>query len=226
MNKKLFVILILLFLILLQSDFLFSQDSDRVFLPNKTFLKKGNWAFTYELGRMFTYGSNNFEAYTFTIKKHITDNLAIRLSLGSTLMFSDGDTKYTEYYTYFASTIGLSSNSKYFDFQSSLNFQYFINPDSKIKLFISLGPYAEYNYTRHTNGEFYLTEQWGAGLFGSIGSEIFLFKNVSIIGEYVLKGTYGKSKYKYNIPGSEKYSYESVYNLNFNTARLGFSVYF
>lgn len=226
MNKKCCVTIILFFLFISQCNFLFSQDSDRIFLPKKTMLKKGNWALTYELGRMFGYVSNNFEAYTFTIKKHISDNLAIRLSLGSTLTNIDRDTKYTNHYTYFDSTRSFNETSTYFDFQSSLNFQYYVNPNSKIKVFISLGPYAEYIYQKNSNFNFDLSEQWALGLFGSIGSELFLFDNVSIIGEYVLKGTYGKSKYKYDNPDFQNYRYDYVYKLNYNTARLGFSFYF
>jgi hypothetical protein len=226
MTKKFTVILILLSILFLQNSFLYSQDSDRVFLPKNTMLKKGNWALTYELGRMFGYGTDNFEAYTFTGKKHLSDNLAIRLTVGSTLTFSNGDSKYTDYYNYFDSIRHFSTKSKYLDFQTSLNFQYYFNPASKIKLFISLGPYAEYNYTKHTDNDTYINEQWAIGLFGSLGSEIFLFENVSVIGEYVLKGTYGKSMNKYIDYHYENYSYESVYKLNFNTARLGFSFYF
>ncbi len=155
-----------------------------------------------------------------TVKKHISDNFALRFGVGGDIRDETGETSTG------SGEMNYSQNRTY-NFIATLNFQYFLSSGSKIKPFVSAGPYCEYLYNLSSSGAFKI-EEWGAGIFASFGVEMFIIDNVSLIGEYIFKATAGK---RYNkrfntVYGPEGYSYTTVYKTTFKTARLGFSVYF
>ena len=227
MNKKCCVTLILAFLFFSQCNFLISQDSGKVTLPNESMLKKGNWAIIFEAGTIFG-SSNFFESFNLTAKKHFSDCFALRLSAGVSINESNGPENISNLSSgNFPASSNLSKSTD--GFITTLNFQYFLSVNHKIKPFLSFGPYAAYSYSRQNSSSYiYKSDEWAAGFFSSFGVEMFILDNISIIGEYIMKGTYGKKLYKsidlYD--ALEDYSYSSVYKLEFKNARLGFSVYF
>ena len=224
MNIKLTVILTFCCAFFLHSNFLFSQDSDQVNPVKESMLKKGIWAIVFELG---TY-NNFFEAFSLTAKIHLSDRFALRLSAGTNIVETDGNSEYVDPYIQNSPHYYQLNNHDY-SFQTTLNLQYFLSLNHKIKPFISVGPYANYSYNGYINNyEYRKIEEWGIGFFSSFGVEMFILDNISLIGEYVIRGTYGKnlSKQSESSSGYYNYSYSSEYKLNFKTARLGFSVYF
>jgi hypothetical protein len=224
MNKKLIVTLFSVFLLFSNCNFLLPQDSDRVFLPKSTMLKKGSWALTFELGTIFGTKNSYIEAYNFTLKKHISDDFAIRLSLGTYISKAEGNDN--EFNPYINSNRDYSINTDYYNFLSSVNFQYFLVKEGATKVFFSLGPYGDYTYQKNLSYDSLKSEDWNLGLFGSVGAELFFFKNFSFIGEYIMKATYGKHVYKYIRSSESTFVDDKVYSTTFNTFRIGFSLYF
>jgi hypothetical protein len=115
-----------------------------------------------------------------------------------------------------------------YDIESSLNIQYYLSRRNFVKPFLSVGPtYSKnHNYRPEKGKAFYWYDDWSLGIMLTLGTEIFIYDNIGIIGEYVIKGSYKKSIYQnYN-------SYEllesdnKIITFSANTARLGFSVYF
>ncbi len=147
MKIKFLLVYSFLVLFLLTSNISFSQDTTFIVFPNESALKKGNYALVFELGTIFGY-SNFFEAYTLTIKNHLSDNIAVRLSFGIKYSKYSGNEQVTKDQE-IISTSGF--NSPYYSFQSSLNLQYFPTIKTFIKPFISLGPYAEYYLNESSN---------------------------------------------------------------------------
>jgi hypothetical protein len=203
----------------------FSQDTTFIVFPKESALKKGNYALVFELGTMFGY-PGFFEAFTLTAKKHLADNLAIRLSFGGNMFLKNGDEK-----SYDESGNIVSASAQNYDYtiETSINLQYYIVINHKIKPFVTFGPYTTYSFNGSSHYNYSnITEQWGVGIFSSFGLEMFIMDNISLIGEYVLKATYGKSLYKNrnNNNNKENYTYFNEFRIKLNTARLGFSVYF
>ena len=227
--KSIFPVFFIVFIIFSKSNIVFSQDSSSVIFPKECALKKGNYALVFELSTAFGF-SNFFEPFTLTAKKHLSDNLAVRLSFGANYSKLTGDEQKLVFDNKLLSLAYI--NPSYF-FQTSINLQYFPSVKTIVKPFISLGPLAEYTYSEasHTT-DYQKSESWGIGLFSSFGLEIFPFANVSFIGEYIFKATWGKSLSKQisydsnsNIQ-QETYNYLKRVDIKFKTARMGFSVYF
>lgn len=216
------VLLLILFLTLSESTF--SQDSNRVFLPENTMIKKGNCAIVFEIGTMFSNYNTYFEAYNFTIKKHISDRLALRLNIGFNIFENKGEGNSKTIYSYVPNTYETKSNT--YRIISSVNFQYFLTKNNITKLFVSTGPYGEYNYNKMYAQDSIKSEELYLGLVSSIGAEIFLLNNLSFIGEYLLKINYNKVTQKYNVSLNEDYVKFDGFEATFNTLRFGLSVYF
>jgi hypothetical protein len=225
MKIKCKLIISSLALFILTTNISFSQDTTFIAFPKESALKKGNYALVFELGTIFR-SSGFFEAFTLTAKKHLTDNLALRFSFGGNMSEGNGDQKNNDNQGF---DITRSAEDHYYSLQTSINFQYFIKLNSKIKPFFSLGPYGEYEYSGYLYSYDYVKDEiWGVGIFASFGLEMFIMDNVSLIGEYILKATYGKSLFKSDDPNYINSSYRGLteYKIRLNTARLGFSVYF
>ena len=225
--KKIHLILFSFFTVFSIINNLYSQDTIVFNLHKEPELKKGEYALVFELGTIFGY-SNFFEAFSLTAKKHLRDDLALRFSVGFNMDEQNGDAKdIDESGNVLRNTV---YNHNYL-LQTSVNVQYFITISSKIKPFVSIGPYAEYTYYNSSDVTYASKhEEWGIGAFASFGLEMFIMDNISLIGEYVIKATYGKNLYKNwtmdNSNVNESYSYFTEYKIKLNTARLGFSVYF
>ena len=227
MKIKYVLVFSFLVLFILTTNISFSQDTSFIVFPKESALKKGNYALVFELGTIFG-NSNFFEAFSLTAKKHLSDKLALRFSFGGNFSAVKGNGDNYEYEIFNRSFDDYSD-----DFQATINFQYFLNINSKVKPFVSVGPYAEYSYSGNFTKEQYdKSETWRIGLFASLGTEMFITDNISLIGEYVLRSTYGIHSSKYfiidnnNFISSYSYVYNKEYRLIFNSARIGFSVYF
>jgi hypothetical protein len=224
--KNILPVYITFFIICSSLNNVFSQDTTFIVMPKESALKKGNYALVFEAGTIFG-SSGFFEAFTLTAKKHLTDKLAIRLSISGNMLEGNGDEKG---YDNFGGVLRGADENHQYTFSSSINFQYFPDINSKIKPFTSIGPYAEYSYYgyfRPVYGD--KQEEWGIGIFASCGLEMFIMDNISLIGEYIIKATYGKRLEKNWVSDNgffEGYRYFTQYKVKLNTARLGFSVYF
>jgi hypothetical protein len=216
MNKIVNKILCILILVLFNLGF--AQSQDTLSLKNENFLEKGRFAFVLELGTMFG-NSSFFNGYNFLAKYHISDNIAFRINF----RIDEGDGNYIT-----DRTVDLSS----YDGEVNANIQYYLSRKSFIKPFLSLGPmYSRYRYYRlETYSDDYAEDYidyWNLGFIFTIGTEIFIRDNVSLIGEYIMKGTAGKDRrYKRNATYTSENDEFTTYSFTGNTARLGFSVYF
>ena len=235
MNKRyLQVILVIAIGFIFQTSISFGQDSARIKSSEEfTALKKGNFAIYLEFGSiLFRTGSTGYSYpeydWLLTAKYQLSEKTALRISGGSLISGESGIVNKYDNGTY-DSLKPWGNNSS---FNTTVNIQHFLSTKSKVKPFFSLGLYAKYYYNGSTDiGYWSKTEEWGIGPFASFGAEMFVLDNISIIGEYIMKGTIGKkySKYMYyneNYITSERYEYTKEYNLDFNTFKVGLSVYF
>ncbi len=235
MNKRnLSVILVLALGIIFQTTFAFAQDSAKLKSSEEFIaLKKGNFAFYLEFGSLLFQTGNssifdsNYE-WLLTAKYHLSDRTALRISGGS--IINGGSGTGNQYYNGAYDTLKPWNTST--SFNTTVNIQHFLSLKSKVKPFFSFGIYAKYNYSGATDkGYWKKVEEWGIGPYASFGAEFFVLDNISIIGEYILKGTIGK-KYEKTIYYNEeyyssyRYEYTTDYNLELNTYRAGLSIYF
>jgi outer membrane protein W len=233
MDKRNFsVLLVIVIGIILNASFAFTQDSTKSKSSEEfTALKKGNYAIYLEFGSLLFKTGNNSSDYDLllTVKYHLTDKTALRVSGGTNIEHQTGIYNRFENWTYGNSTEKGNNSS----FNTTVNLQHFLTLKSKVKPFFSLGVYANYHYSLNNNSYYYRkTEEWGIGPFASFGAEIFVLDNISIIGEYIMKGTAGKRYNRFlqldnnNYITSENYEYLTVYNLDLKSFKAGLSIYF
>jgi len=213
---KVFVLALIFFII--YSFKVFPQDSVKVNSFEDSPVKKGSWAIVFELGTLLRGNSNSspesIEGYHLLLKYQISKISAIRFNLGFNGV-SDKEVLFDSY------------DNKSYNIQSSINIQIFISQKYFAKPFLSIGPYFNQNYTKYrvSNNVYNNYNFWDIGLMSTIGAEVFIYKSVGIIGEYILKATIGK---RYTI-NTDEYEGESDYNRNkvrANTTRFGVSFYF
>lgn len=235
MNKRnLSVILVLALGIIFQTTFAYAQDSAKSKSSEEfTALKKGNFAFYLEFGTMlFKTSTANYDSgydFLLTAKYHFSERTALRLTGGVYISDERGingsyENNSNNYYTY-------KVNNNYTSFNTTINIQHFLSLKSKVKPFLGFGIYARYNYDLDSYQDLnYKVEEWGIGPYASFGAEFFILDNISIIGEYIIKGTYGKSYRKsyFGSPGilEHGYTYTTDYKLDFQSFRAGLSIYF
>jgi opacity protein-like surface antigen len=214
--KKVQIISLFIFFIISHLDCLLAQSSNNSISADNDYLKKGKIAAVFEMGTIFS-RSDFFEGYNFLFKYHISDYTAVRISFN--LNGGKFNDNYISSYTYDWSSYG---------YESSANIQIYLTKRSYVKPFISIGPtfFKEHNDVINSDGE-YFEDKWNAGLMLTLGTEVFIKDNISLIGEYLIKGTYGKIK-KFNRHNAEIKNETNVKQmfLTGKTARLGFSVYF
>ena len=196
------------------------QDTTQQKDSGQNALKKGNYAIIFEAGTVLGH-TNFFEEYNLTAKRHLSDKLALRLSIGGNTGYTTGNGNYSNYETEHRET-------EEYKFVTTINFQYFLNINSKIKPFISVGPYGEILYRMDNYNDMSSSKEvdWCAGVFASFGVEMFILDNISLIGEYIFKATAGKDYYKEIVQCNTNYLYSTEYKTSFKSARLGFTVYF
>jgi hypothetical protein len=218
---KVFVLALIFFII--SSIKVFPQDSVKVNSFEDSPIKKGSWAIVFELGAVL-WGSNvsgssqNIEKYNILVKYHIGEKTALRLNI--TL---NGDSK-NEY-------MNNDFNLKSFDILTDVDVQYFLTKKYFAKPFISIGPYYYQHYVKHTyqNSIFsnYNMYNWDVGFIMTFGTEMILYKNISLIAEYIFRGAIGKrnvvSSYD-NEPSAERNFV--VEKFRANSSRIGVSFYF
>lgn len=233
MNRKyssvIFAIVIFIFI---QTNFALSQDCQKSKTSEEfVALKKGSKAINFEFGSLLfrTNPSQLSDNYNYevllTFKTHLSDKLALRVSAGTDLQHQSGINE--SFNTTNPENTAVDDD---YSFSTSINFQYFLSLNSKVKPFFSTGIYANYfnSFTNRYYGNS-KREEWGVGPIASFGVEMFVIDNISLIGEYVIKATVGKNYYKsyyYDVYGSYNYSYRTAYKLDFKTVRVGASVYF
>lgn len=237
MNKSfLSVLLVIISAITINAGFAFTQDSLKFKSPEEyTALKKGNFAIYLEFGSLLfrTSSSSNYSSdneLLLTAKYQLSDKTALRISGGTSLNHQNGNYNRFENMTNERWTnYGSNDNS----FNTTVNIQHFLSVKSKIKPFFSLGVYANYYFSTDSFQDYWgKIEEWGIGPFASFGAEMFVLDNVSIIGEYILKGTAGKKYQKdlsvdYNNNVTyERYQYSTVYKADLKSYRVGLSIYF
>lgn len=236
MNKsKIICAIIIAISFFLQMNISFAQDSSNLKSSEEEFtaLKKGNFAFYLEFGTMlFKTSTANYDSgydFLLTVKYHFSERTALRLTGGIFISDESGINKSTENISNNNYTFNVNNN--YTSFNTTINIQHFLSLKSKVKPFLGFGIYAKYNYDLDSyQDRNYKVEEWGIGPYASFGAEFFVLDNISIIGEYILKGTYGKSYRKsyYGTSGilESEYKYTTEYKIDFQSFRAGLSIYF
>lgn len=235
MNKSKFICAIIIAVsFFTQMNISFAQDltNSKTSEEEFTAFKKGNFAFYLEFGSMlFKSASSSYSnELLLTAKYHLSDKTALRVSGGTDLHTQSGIYNRYDNGT-FESWMNYGDNNS--SFNASINIQHFFSTKSKIKPFYSIGVYAKYLFTTYSSMPYWgKREEWGVGPFASFGAEFFVLDNISIIGEYLLRGTAGKDYQKTlemdfnNNVTSETYLYSTVYNLDLKSFRAGLSIYF
>jgi|WetSurMetagenome_2_1015567.scaffolds.fasta_scaffold05251_4 hypothetical protein len=216
MNQTSKIFFLCFILILVKS--VFPQIKDSTEMQKTDFLNKGKFAVVFELGTLISRGSF-FEGYNFLAKYHIGDKSALRVNfkIGEGMQSNPGSVSSTtqEYSSY--------------DYEVNANFLYYLSKKTFIKPFISIGPTFSFNYyyELYENESFQWYREWSMGATFTLGAEVFLYNNVSLIGEYLIKGEYRKYDRQYWTKGRYQIYYKDIYRkFSANTARLGFSIYF
>jgi hypothetical protein len=221
-NRKFVFLLFLLFIC--TNTLLFSQDTCQLNFYKDENLKKGNWAVVFELGSML-WGSNyNYnskitqktENYYFLLKYQTGEKTAIRLGVnfeGNSSEYYDDDPNYHH-----------SSNYNEFFIGAGVNLQYYITKKYFAKPFISVGPFYDINLFKDYSSKYY---NWNLGLDITFGAEMFVYKSVGIIAEYVMRTSLEKNHSEYvssvnNMIENTNYRWRNTAN----TSRLGVTFYF
>jgi hypothetical protein len=222
MKKYYYKVFIFLFCItFLLSGELISQDTLKTNQFTDSPLKKGNWAIVFELGTVL-WGSGgslqNIEKYNFLVKYHIGEKTALRLNI--TL---NGDSQ--------NDNLNNDFDKKLFDILTDINVQYFLTKKYFAKPFFSIGPYYYQHYVKRSyqNSGFsnYEISNWDVGFVMTFGTEMILFKNISLIAEYIFRGSVGKRNVVSDYidePSTERDFV--VEKFRANSSRIGFSFYF
>lgn len=204
---KVFISALLMFFI--SSVKLFPQDSVKVNSFEDSPVKKGSWAFVFELGKFFG-NSASFEGYNFLVKYHIGDFTALRINAG----FNGGE--------------NINNYNKNYNFQFNATLQYFLTKKYFAKPFVSVGPFYNQDYLMvdYTSGHDIRYNSYDLGIIFTIGSEAFIYKNIGIVGEYIFRGFYGKRVSFDNAYYPKMENDYKVYKFLANTCRFGVSFYF
>ena len=221
-NRKFIFLLFLLFIC--SNTLLFPQDTCQSIYYRDENLKKGNWAVVFELGSML-WGSNyNYnstttqktENYYFLLKYQTGEKTAVRLGMnfeGSSREFHDDRPGYLS-----------SENYDKFFIGAGVNFQYFFTKKYFAKPFISAGPFYDINLYKNKRSKEY---NWNLGLDFTIGTEMFVYKSIGIIAEYVMRTSIEKNHNEY-VSSINKIIENTGYRWRntANTSRIGVSFYF
>ncbi len=211
---------------LLCSNLVYSQDKTTEFNP----LAENKWAVVFEAGTLLRGSSGDvFKNFLLTGKYHFNKKHAVRLFGGTSGYKSDGNEKgYNQ--------PDLNRISESFYIETGLQYVRYLNPDSRVKVYLAAGPYYTFDYSNSNRDDaitgswysYYYSKEWNLGIAGSLGVEYIILDNISLIGEYFISATAGKtigdSRYAENY---QWYSSESTnYRIRFNKMQIGLSVYF
>jgi hypothetical protein len=218
------VIFFCVFTSFLYSNRLVSQESQENKQTYDVPMKKGSWAIVFELGTLLwgsfgNYNSLELENYNFLIKYHLNNRTAMRLNFAL-----NGITRKDLDYS-----INYDNEYKMLNLEFDANLQYFITDKYFAKPFISVGPYYSLNHYNNKYKDSYSSTEnnWSLGLLFTMGAEVFIYKNVGLIGEYIIKGSFNKYNYSYRDSHDILYEQEkNVWRVKANTSRFGVSFYF
>jgi hypothetical protein len=225
MKKYYYKVFIFLFIIFfLSSGKAFLQDTLKTNQFADSPLKKGSWAMAFELGTLlwgdlgyYSEYVHKIENYNFLIKYHLSEKTAVRVNFA----FISGSHNIIEYYT--------DDKYKYVKFGINANIQYFLTDKYFAKPFLSIGPYYNlvYNKSDYNNFSISKTNNWDAGIMFTFGIELFVYKNIGLIGEHIIKGTIGnKHSYNNNTENGILDNDIYIFKVRANSSRIGFSLYF
>ena len=201
---------------------------------NGGILKKRPIAFQFAIGENFTL--ENFSRYNISAKKHLSNRVALRLSVG--LNFGEREADGTIYETM---SFGQSQKSNTNFFSSELDFIYYVNPADVVKAYFGIGPYYSYSYNSRYNqyvstttfNQYETSESVKRTAYGGsmlIGAEWFFTNKFSLLTEYnfLFTHTTFTEKIASNTSGdlikSELSGNETVFRGE--VLRFGLSVYF
>jgi len=211
---------------LLCSNLIFPQDKTTEYNP----LAENKWAVVFEAGTILRGGSGDvFKNFLLTGKYHFNKKHAVRLfggTYGSKLDGIENSCNQPE----------LDRVDESFYIETGLQYVRYLNPDSRVKVYLAVGPYYTFDYYNSNRDvaiiggwySYYYRKDWSLGVAGSLGVEYFILDNISLIGEYFVSATAGKSIGNSRSAESNNwYSSESTnYGFRFNKMQIGFSVYF
>jgi len=242
MIKKQLFHLVLLIVLILNSQFLSAQNSQDSI---KNSLKKGSWSLQFRISSNFTLST--FDGSNLSAKKHLTSNSAIRFGIGLSGYTTDRE-----------GTTDLENRSNIFseeqsDYESllinlSCYYLYYPHPQRKINMYCGVGPLISFanfddkinrqDLSQDTSSIETFTEEnyqyYGVGVLGLIGVEWFLNQQISIHAEYGSSLLYGREEKEETRVSSvetyeEKYTKKSEENritFRSNSVQFGVSVYF
>jgi hypothetical protein len=217
MKKLNIIIIALLNLFLLNTAI--PQVADSLNSKSSEFIKNNKFAVIFEFGTIIG-RSSMIERYNFLAKYHFSENFAVRAGGDFGVSSSENTSgllaKYQDFLSY---SYGLYADLQYYFLRKSM-----------IKPFVTIGSFysKDYYYAGRDNmNNLYNRDEWNLGIMSTLGFEVFLINNISLVSEYIAKCYYNSRKDKSINSGSLFYD-EKLKDVKFsgNTFRVGFSVYF
>jgi opacity protein-like surface antigen len=232
MRKIKFSLLAVISSVILLSNISFSQDVQVYEDDEYNCLADKKWSIIFDIGTYFkSIDSGMYKSFTMSGKYHFNKKNALRLSLGIGGSRETGESKLS--YSQVV-TGGLINENLHLE--TNMQFIHYLNPDSKVKVYIGLGPYFNFihAFKSTTDSYGYIVEsqtdnKWSIGLAGSLGVEYFILDHISLVGEYFCTGTYSRViKDYYSYYSNSEYWDTKIdeWGFDMNRMRIGFSVYF
>ncbi|MDD5362204.1 MAG: hypothetical protein PHN88_08730 [Ignavibacteria bacterium] len=234
MRKIKFLLLAVISSVILLSNISFSQVEDKYSYSDDEYncLADKKWSIIFDIGTYFkNIDSGMYKSFTVSGKYHFNKKNALRLSLGAGGSRETGESKIS-----YSQSVTEGLTIEKLKLETSIQFIHYLNPDSKIKVYLGLGPYFNFTHSFEETTDSYgysiysqTDNKWSLGLAGSLGVEYFILDNVSIVGEYFCTGTYSRvirSYYTYYSNSEYKDSKSDEWGFDINRMRIGFTVYF
>ena len=183
-----------------------AQGNEPATSSRQNSLREGCWALQFQVNQNFSLSS--FQGAVLSVKKHYSDDVAIRLGLS----FSTTSSQFDQATRYLPPSDTIrssnSSNSGGFNIRVASQYIYYTEPSAPINLFIGGGPIVSYSRFSHdfewnnTNGGNFsnsktssLENAWAVGISGAFGIEWFASEQISLLGEYGISAEYSWAKY-------------------------------
>ena len=210
--------------IIILSSQLFAQEDTTA---RKHSLFKGAWALQFQVdGLINNIRLSDFQGTGISIKKHITNESAIRLglSIGTTIATADEDT-YSSDTTYQTRT---TDDHRY---NLTIRTQYlnYITSSSDVKVYLGIGPQINYQWSKREND---WSNNWAKyysialGLSGAVGAEIFISNYISVHAESGTSVEYRWEKEKYTVSTGIREIKKKYFIFSPSSVKLGISLYF
>lgn len=218
MNRIIFYAMITLGILMIFNREIFSQkyvsttiDAYESLAKDTNSLKSGMWAIQFAIGSNFTL--KNFEDASLSIKKQLSDKTALRLSF--TGMYNKRERSINE-------TVNMTRS-----FGCNVIFVYYLNPTEDFIIYLNSGPEYSYAYNSEKGtGFFNRNKLWSFGLTAGLGSEYFVFEELSLFAEYSYLFSYGKQEFLNQSSGTTSTSTDEITSFQQKIVKFGISVYF